>query len=361
MQRHGVDFDEVSAPVARIETVRLIIGMAATHRWELHHLDVKTAFLHGELREEVFIKQPEGYIRKGHESKVYKLRKALYGLRQVPRAWNEKLNAVLRSLKFERCLKEPSLYRKEKQGHLLVVAVYVDDLLLTGSSLDLILEFKQDMATRFEMSDLGRLSYYLGIEVTQQEGSIVLSQERYATRILEEAWMLGCNDVHIPMDAGLKLSKAEEEQRVDERDYRRNIGCLRYLLHTRPDLAYSVGVLSRYMHDPRESHKAALKQVLRYLQGTLACGLVFSSKAQEGLVGYSDSSYNVDPDDGKSTTGHIFYLGGNPITWCSQKQEIVALSSCEAEFMAVTETAKQAIGYKTFLVKSLERRGKTRW
>lgn len=349
VQKHGVDYDEVFAPVARIETVRLIIGIAASRGWELHHLDVKTAFLHGELKEEVYVSQPEGFIVKGSETKVYKLRKALYGLRQAPRAWNEKLNHVLKGLSFERCLKEPSLYHKKKQGHLLVVAVYVDDLLVTGSSLDMILEFKRDMATRFEMSDLGKLSYYLGIEVIQREGSIVLNQERYATKIIEEAGMKGCNAVHIPMDAGLKINKAEDEEGVDERDYRRNIGCLRYLIHTRPDLAFSVGVLSRYMHDPKASHKAALKQVLRYLQGTLAYGLVFESKAEEGLVGYSDSSFNIDPDDGKSTTGHIFYLGGNPITWCSSKQEIVALSSCEAEFMAATETAKQAIWLQDLL------------
>ena len=145
------------------------------------------------------------------------------------------------------------------------------------------------------------------------------------------------------MDSGLKLCQAKDEKMVDEKDYRRNNGCPRYLIHTRPDLAYSVGVLSQYMHDPKESHKAVLKQVLRYLQGSLAYYLVYESKSQEGLIGYSDSSYNIDPDDGKSTTGHIFYLDSNPITLCSQKLEIVALSSCEAEFMAATETAKQAI------------------
>ena len=323
--------------------------MAASHSWELHHLDVKTAFLHGDLKKKVFVSQPEGFVIKGKETKVYKLNKALYRLRQAPRAWNEKLNAVLHELKFVRCLKEPSLYQKKVQEHLLVVAVYVDDLLVTGSSLDMIVDFKKGMAAKFDMFDLGRLSYYLGIEVTQREGSIVLSQEKYAAKIIEEAGMKECNPTHIPMDAGLKLGKADEENSVDERDYRKNIGCLRYLIHTRPDLACSVGILSRYMHNPKESHKAALKQVLRYLQGTLSYGLKFEAKPKEGLVGYSDSSYNVDPDDSKSTAGHIFYLGGNPITWCSQKQEIVALSSCEAEFMATTETTKQAIWLQDLL------------
>lgn len=355
IQRHGIDFDEVFAPVARIETVRLIIGMAASYTWELHHLDVKTAFLYGDLKEDVYVTQPEGFVIKGKESKVYKLSKALYGLRQAPRAWNEKLNTVLNELKFERCLKEPSLYHRRERGHILVVAVYVDDLLVTGSSVEMIMEFKKNMGTKFDMTDLGRLSYYLGIEVRQQGGSIILSQEKYAKKIIEDAGMKGCNSTQIPMDAGTKLEKAEEERGVDEREYRRNIGCLRYLIHTRPDLACSVGILSRYMHNPKESHKAALKQVLRYVQGTTSYGLKFGSRPHEGLIGYSDSSYNVDPDDGKSTTGHIFYLGGNPITWCSQKQEIVALSSCEAEFMAATETAKQAIWLRDLLGEILNR------
>ncbi|KMT17950.1 hypothetical protein BVRB_2g034700 [Beta vulgaris subsp. vulgaris] len=233
----------------------------------------------------------------------------------------------------------------EEKWHLLVVAVYVDDLLVTGSTLDIVLEFKKEMATKFEMSDLGKLTYYLGIEVLQHRDGITLKQEKYASKVLEDAGMSECNTTHVPMDQNVRLSKGLEESCINERNYRRSIGCLRYLLHTRPDLSFSVGVLSRYMQEPKESHGAALKQVLRYLRGTLSNGLVFkrSNGKGTGLVGYSDSSHNVDMDDGKSTTGHIFYFDECPITWCSQKQETVALSSCEAEFMAATEAAKQAI------------------
>lgn len=262
VQRHGVDYDEVFAPVARIETIRLIIGLAASKGWEIHHLDVKTAFLHGDLKEEVYVSQPQGFIVKGQENKVYRLKKALYGLRQAPRAWNVKLNHILRGLKFLRCSKEPSLYRKEVSNELLVVVVYVDDLLVTGSSLKLIESFKQEMAAKFEMSDLGLLTYYLGIEVLQGEDGIILKQDRYARRILEETGMATCNPTHIPMEMNSKFSKAPDERSVDEKEYRRSIGCLRYLLHTRPDLSFSVGLLSRYMQEPKESHAAALKQVL---------------------------------------------------------------------------------------------------
>ena len=360
IQRHGIDFEEVFAPVARIETVRFLISLAASNEWEIHHLDVKTAFLHGDLKEIVYVSQPEGFEVKGQEEKVYKLNKALYGLRQAPRAWNEKLNKVLEKQNFKRCSKEPSLYRKKVRGRLLLVAVYVDDLLVTGSERSMIYEFKEEMSKNFEMSDLGLLSYYLGIEVCQAKGRITLSQERYAKKILSETGMGECNAVQTPMEFGLKISKAEEEQSIDETDYRRKIGCLRYLLHTRPDLAFSVGLLSRYMHNPKTSHGVALKQILRYLRGTTKLGLVYKHASTIELKGYSDSSHNIDDDDGRSTTGHIFYLNDCPITWCSQKQETVALSSCEAEFMAATEAAKQAIWLQELLEEIKSSRSRVR-
>ena len=177
VQRHGIDFEEVFAPVARIETLRVIIALAASNGWEIHHLDVKTAFLHGDISEEVYVTQPDGFKVKGSEDKVYRLLKALYGLKQAPRAWNIKLKSILKELNFSKCSKEPSLFKKETRGSLLLVAVYVDDLLVTGSNLDVIQEFKLEMATKFEMSDLGQLTYYLGIEVIQSKESIVLKQE----------------------------------------------------------------------------------------------------------------------------------------------------------------------------------------
>ncbi|XP_013739990.1 uncharacterized mitochondrial protein AtMg00810-like [Brassica napus] len=205
------------------------------------------------------------------------------------------------------------------------------------------------MAAKFEMSDIGLLTYYLGIEVLQGNGWIVLKQDRYAQRILEEAKMSTCNLTHVPMKLNTGFSKSPDEENIDEREYRRAIGCLRYVLHTRQDLSFSVGVLSRYMQDPRTPHGAVLKQVLRYLPSTCPLELYYPRDKGTKLLGYSDSSHNVDIDDGKSTIGQIFYLGDSPITWCSTKQEIVALSSCEAEFMAATEVGKQAIWLQELL------------
>jgi len=276
----------------------------------------------------------------------------LYGLRQAPRAWNHKLNQILIELQFEKCSKEPSVYRKTVSGNIfLLVVVYVDDLFITGTDERSISGFKREMASKFEMSDLGKLTYYLGIEVCQQEQGITLSQHRYAMKILEDAGMKDCNLMHIPMESGLQLSKSHHEEGIDATGYRKKVGCLRYLIHTRPDLSFCVGVLSRYMQDPNESHGAAMRQCLRYLKGTTTLGLVFkrSSEKIPKLVGYSDSNHNVDPDDGKSTAGHISYLGESPISWCSQKQETMAMSSCEAEFMAGTEAARQAIWLQDLL------------
>ena len=260
-----------------------------------------------------------------------------------------KLKSILKELNFSKCSKEPSLFKKRTNGRELLVSVYVDDLLVTGSCVEIIREFKTEMAAKFEMTDLGKLTYYLGIEVIQSELGIVLKQERYALKILEEAGMNECNAVQIPMDSGVKLSKAEEEEDVNETEFRKNVGCLRYLIHTRPDLAYSVGVLSRYMHNPKVSHSVALKQVPRYVRGSCSLGLFYRKENKKWLIGYSDSSYNVDPNDGRSTTGFIFYFNECPVSWCSMKQEIVALSSCEAEFMAATEAAKQAIWLQELL------------
>ncbi|XP_042755619.1 secreted RxLR effector protein 161-like [Lactuca sativa] len=205
------------------------------------------------------------------------------------------------------------------------------------------------MALQFEMLDLGELTCYMGIEVLQENGYVKVKQESYAMKILKEAGMQECNSTQCPMEPGLKLSKAEDEPEVEATYYRKIVGCLRYLLHTRPDLSYSVGVVSRYMQSPRESHARAIKQILCYLRGTPSFGIVYKQSKNMSLIGYSDSSHNVDIDDGRSTTGHVFYLCDSPITWCSQKQDTVALSSCEAEFMAATAAACQAVWLRELL------------
>ncbi|GJR35223.1 zinc finger, CCHC-type containing protein [Tanacetum coccineum] len=253
----GIDFDEVFAPVARIEIV---------------------LFFH--LKEEVYVTQPEGFIQQGNSGKVYKLTKALYGLRQAPRAWNVKLDQTLKSLDFKKCNLEQAVYTKKE--------------------IDL---FKSQMKDKFEMSDLGLLAYYLGIEVTQTGGEITIKQTGYINKILKESSMMESNDTKIPMDPGTKLVKAEDGNSVDATYYRR----------------------------------------------TKEHGIIYKKEGGCKITGYSDSSYGVNTDQGKGTTGIVFYFGESPITWCTQKQPTVALSSCESEFMAATGAACQALWLKRLL------------
>ena len=193
------------------------------------------------------------------------------------------------------------------------------------------------------MSDLGLLTSYLRIEVKQERGKIVLSQKSYALRILEQSGMSECNPAHTPLESRCKFGK-ESHPSVNSTIYQSLMGSLRYLTHTRPDLMFSVGYLSRYMENPTTEHMSAVKRILRYVKGTLDLGLVYKkNEAGIKLVGYSDSDYAGDPDDRKSTTGMAFFLGNNLICWASQKQKIVALSSCEAEYVAATTAACQGI------------------
>jgi transposase InsO family protein len=342
-QRPGIDFDEVFAPVARMETVRLLLGVAAHAGWQVHHMDVKSAFLNGEITEEVYVQQPPGFIDDKRGGYVLRLNKALYGLRQAPRAWNAKLDDSLKSLGFQRCPQEHALYRRNDEDSFLLIGVYVDDLIITGSDSIAIARFKKQMHGLFRMSDLGLLSYYLGIEVDQRDGHITLCQAAYAVKILEAAGMQDCNPCHTPMDTRLKVGKNNGGDPVDATKYRSIIGSLRYLVNSRPDLSFAVGFASRFMEAPGVHHWALVKQILRYLKGTVRYGCRYSKGSGVSLVGYSDSDYAGDVDDRKSTSGIVFFLGPSIITWSSQKQRITAQSSCEAEYIAAATAASQAV------------------
>ncbi|GJT65884.1 uncharacterized mitochondrial protein-like protein [Tanacetum coccineum] len=236
-------------------------------------------------------------------------------------------------------------------GEFIIIAIYVDDLFLTETGLELLNEFKKRTVSHFEMSDLGDLTYYIGIEVSQENDCVEIKQERYAMKILKEAVMEDCNATLYPKEKHLKLSKAKVEPEVEATQYRKVVGCLFYLLHTRLDLTYSVGVVSRYMQSPRESHAHAVKQILHYLKATTVFRIKYNYSNDMKLVGYSNSSHNVDIDNGRSTNGHVFYLGTSPITWCLQKQTSVALCSCEADFMAATAAMYQAVWLRELLAK----------
>ncbi|XP_066341683.1 uncharacterized mitochondrial protein AtMg00810-like [Miscanthus floridulus] len=280
---------------------------------------------------------------KGQETKVLHLIKALYGLRQAPRAWYSKLDESLIKLGFRRSTSEHAVYLRGVGARRLIVGVYVDDLVITGGDPRDISTFKEEMKATFKMSDLGLLRYYLGLEVKQSESGITICQSSYAAKILEGAGLTGCNPSHTPMESRLKLSKSSSAPAVDPTSYRSIVGSLRYLMNSRPDLAYSVGYLSRFMESPTAEHMVAIKRVLRYIAGTLHYGCYYQREKEAQLTGFSDSDLAGDLDTRKSTTGVLFFLGSSLITWQSQKQRVVALSSCEAEYIAATTAACQGI------------------
>jgi hypothetical protein len=308
-------------------------------------MDVKTAFLNGDLQEEVYVKQVPGFSQPGQEHKVYLLHKALYGLHQAPRAWNQKLDEKLGVLGFIKCPSEHAIYCRGDGAEKLVVGVYVDDLIITGCSSNIIQNFKSQMSDVFKMSDLGVLSYYLGIEVKQDELGITISQERYANKILDQSGFADCNTCEVPMQTKLKLNRKSDSGCVDTTEYRSLVGKLRYLVNTRPDLAFSVGYVSRFMEEPHEEHLTAVKHILRFIAGTRDWGLFYPKRngGKAKLMGFSDSDLAGDQDDRKSTSGVLFFLGDSPISWQSTKQKVVALSSCEAEYIAAATAACQAV------------------
>jgi hypothetical protein len=312
-QRQGIDYSEVFSPVARWDTIRMLLSLAALRGWEVFQLDVKSAFLHGELKEVVYIEQPEGYIRKGEEQKVYQLKKALYGLKQAPRAWYSRLEDYFAGEGFEKCSYEHTLFMKKEGGRFLVVSLYVDDLIFTGNDLKLCAEFKASMQSEFDMTDLGRMKYFLGVEIHQTEAGIFLCQGKYASEILARFGMGSCNAVNNPMVPGTKLSSQEKGEEIDRTEYKQLIGSLIYITTTRPDIMYAVSFLSRFMAAPKEGHLLAAKRILRYLKGTMNFGIFYKRSSDNTLKGYTDSDFAGDLDGGKSTSGYVFMMGDGAV------------------------------------------------
>ncbi|KAG8478195.1 hypothetical protein CXB51_027990 [Gossypium anomalum] len=319
-QQQGVDFFETFAPVARLDTIRLLFAL------------------------------PEGFEVSGEEHKVYRLKKALYGLKQAPRAWYDRIDAYLSRLGFTKSISEPTLYvKKDEKETLLIVSLYVDDLLVTGSKDELIEDFKKQMQNFFEMTDLGLMTYFLGIEVNQGEQGIFISQQAFALKVLSKFSMSKCKPTSTPVALGEKLSSTSEHDRVDERGYRSLVGCLFCLTATRPDILYAVGLLSRFMHCCNVAHFKAAKRVLRYVKGTLNFGVKFGRSKELKLVGYSDSDWASSVDDMKSTSGYFFSLESSVFSWSSKKQQTVAQSTAEAEYIAAATAVNQAIWLRKLL------------
>jgi hypothetical protein len=330
-QVEGIDYNETFAPVAKMNPIRLVLALAASHKWEVHQMDVKSAFLHGDLKEEIYMEQPPGYIQ-NDSSLVCHLKKSLYGLKQAPRAWYAKMDSFLIATGFSRCHSNPNVYTKKVGSHLIILVLYVDDLILTGSESKLLNHVKTSLKKKFEMTDLGFLHYFLGLQVLQTNEAIFLSQSKYACDLLRRFHMDDCKPTPSPFQSGVKLSATCTSPEVDATLYRQLVGSLLYLTHTCPDLSFAVGLVARYMQTPHEIHWKAAKRILRYVRGTVQFGIHYSSGGTPLLVGFTDSDWAGDLDDRKSTAGYVFSLGSGPVTWAYKKQQAIALSSTEAEY-----------------------------
>jgi hypothetical protein len=343
-QRHGVDYFETNAPTAKMNSCKLLLSITAVDDLELHQMDVVTAFLNPKLDEMVFMKQIKGFEEVGQESKVWKLKKAIYGLKQASRSWYLKMNEAMKDIGFTACVSDPCIYYRFQSGTMFYVALYVDDLLLATKCKEQLQSVKQALANKFDVKDLGEAKQFLGITIRRDRPSrsMHLSQEQLMRQTLCDVDMDDCNAVASPFEISNRLyndadTRTDGEQaEMADVDFRHTVGQLFYVANnTRPDLAAAVGIVSSYVNNPGPRHWQAVKRILRYVKGTLTLGLVLGGSTNI-LVGYSDADWAGDLDTRRSRTGYTFYIGVGCISWMSKKQPTVALSTTEAEYMSLS-------------------------
>lgn len=341
-QREGIDYVDTFSPVAKLVTVKLLLAIAAVKGWHLSQLDVNNAFLHGDLNEEVYMKLPPGYNRKGESlpsNAVCLLHKSLYGLKQASRQWFSKFSTAIMGLGFSQSPSDHSLFIKNVDGLFIALLVYVDDVIIASNNQGAIADLKSELNKLFKLKDLGDVKYFLGLEIAKSSTGICVSQRKYVLDLLSDFGYLGCKAASTPMEANVKLSMDEGVDLPDVSLYRRLLGKLLYLTLTRPDISYAVGRLSQFISRPKLPHLHAAQRILRYLKGNPGMGLFFPSNSELRLMAYTDSDWARCPDSRRSVTGFCVFLGNSLVSWKSKKQHIVSRSSAEAEYRAMANTS----------------------
>ena len=341
-QIYGIDFEETFSPVVRFSTIRTLLALAAKTGMLVHQMDVVTAFLHGELEEEIFMQQPSGYEVPGKEHLVCKLKKSLYGLKQSPRCWNKAFQGYMQQIGFQQSNADPCVFIQHTDP-ITIVAVYVDDLIIITDNNDRMSQLKKALSDRFKMKDLGQLHYCLGVSVVHNDDGILLHQKQYITSLLERFGLTEAKPVSTPSDLNVQLVKDDGVSKgVDPVKYQSMVGSLLYAaMGTRPDIGQAVGAVSKFNSKPTETHLTAVKRIFRYLKGTMDLGLRYK-RAGGPVLGYSDADWAGDHDNRHSTTGNLFMLSNGAISWLSKRQSVVALSTSEAEYVALNMAAQEA-------------------
>jgi transposase InsO family protein len=350
-QQYGIDFEETFSPVVKPPTVRLILALAVTYNWPLRQLDVRNAFLHGVLKEEVYMMQPPGYVASNQPHHVCKLQKSIYGLKQAPRAWFESFTTQLLSLGFQASSADSSLFTYKAGSVIAFLLLYVDDIVLTGNNSSFITQLISALSKVFELKDMGSLSYFLGLQIQRSTQGLTITQTKYATDFLTKHNMVNCSPCKTPCVPHVRLSAHCGQPIADAHAYRSLVGALHYLTFTRPDISFAVHQVCQFMNAPSDVHLTAAKRILRYLRGTLDHGL-FYTPGPISLSAFSDADWAGDPNDRRSTSGLLVYLGHNPITWSAKKQLTVSRSSTEAEYRALASASAEVCWLRT-LVKDL--------
>lgn len=348
-QQQGIDCDETFSPVVKPATIRTVLHVALVRDWPLHQLDVKNAFLNGDLAETVYMHQPPGFVDKSKPDHVCLLKRSLYGLKQSPRAWNTRFAMYVRRLGFKQSLSDQSLFVLYSGHNIAYLLLYVDDIVLTASSPALLKRIITSLNSEFEMSDQGPLHHFLGITVKRDSSGLLLHQQNYAADILHRANMTNCNPCLTPVDTKQKLSADDTPPVSDPTQYRSLAGDLQYLTFTRPDIAFAVQQICLFMHDPREAHLNALKRILHYVKGTLTHGIRMTRSPSLSLTAYSDADWAGCPSTRLSTSGYCVFLGDNLISWSSKRQQTISRSSAEAEYRGVANSVSETTWLRNLL------------
>ncbi|KAI3524132.1 hypothetical protein L1887_02784 [Cichorium endivia] len=353
-----IDYDETFSPVAKIKSIRIMLAIAAFHDYEIWQMDVKTAFLNGKLTEDVYMNQPEGFVDAKYPNKVCKLEKSIYGLKQASRSWNLCFHEKVKEFGFSRSEDESCVYVKASGSIVTFLVLYVDDILLMGNDIPTLQDVKSWLGKCFAMKDLGEAAYILGIRILRDRKKrlIGLSQSTYLEKVLKRFSMENSKKGELPIQSNAKLSKTqspstdEEIADMSRVPYALAVGSIMHAMTcTRPDVAFALSMVSRYQGNPGRAHWTAVKNILKYLRRTKNFVLVLGGSDTLRVDGYTDASFQTDRDNGRSQSGWVFLMNGGAVTWKSSKQETVADSTCESEYIAASEAAKEAAWLKNFI------------